>query len=66
MNKIVRGRERAFLPTKFVVHHITLMTKRRLQVQQTASGNKLVNLTCKLTFLPITRFSYNDTLYTGN
>ena len=30
-----------------LVHRITLMTKRRLQVckqQQTASGNKLVNL----------------------
>ena len=42
-----------------LVHNTTLMSKPQLQVckQQTASGNK----TSKLTFLPITWFSDNDT-----
>ena len=57
----------AFLTMRLgtLVRNTTLMSKPQLQVckqQQTASGNK----TCKLTFLPITWFSDNETWYTGS
>ena len=48
-----------------LVRNNTLMSTPQLQVckqQQTALGNK----TCKLTFLPITWFSDNETWYTGS
>ena len=41
-----------------VHYNVALMSKPVCKQQQTGSGNKL-------TFLPITRFSDNDTQYTG-